>query len=182
MGNTNVRARRVVPDTSQPREVRVAESLATIGLRLDAQRVELFSITRSGNASLDAWWSSVEVEQTQPESEVQAGTVLIPLDWFPWSIGNIRASEYVFVRNAGPLARRPGVAQTLADVGMCSALHLPLAGDADMVGAICVYWSEGRSDWSSTEGDDVRSLGVAALSELAASIPGDSDRVVSGLR
>lgn len=147
-----------------------------------AQRVELFSITHSGRASLDAWWSSVDVEQTQPESEVQTGTVLIPLEWFPWSIGNIRASEYVFVRNAGPLPRRPGSAQTLADVGMRSALHLPLAGDADLVGAICVYWSDERPDWPSVEGDGVRSSGLAALSELAASIAGDSDRVVSGLR
>ena len=97
----------------------------------------------------------------------------LPLWWFPWSLGNIRPDEYVFVRNAGPLPLEPRVGACVADLGMSSVLHMPVNVEGRLVGAVCAYWAEERSSWSPVDRVEIcgwaaRSLGSADASGASA--------------
>src|ERR1700759_3041366 len=73
----------------------IAEGLARIGVALGAQRTELYEHTE-GRAELVGWWAALGFEVSPPNS----GRA-VPLSWFPWTLGNIRQAQHVFVRNAG---------------------------------------------------------------------------------
>jgi GAF domain-containing protein len=136
---------------------RTAETLARIGVTLDAQMVELFS-RQGGRRDADGmvlvgWWAALGHELAPPAAEA------LSLEWFPWSLGNIRPARHVFVRNAGSLPIRPGLEVTVADLGMGSALHVPIRHDiARVIGAVCVYWASERDEWPASECDRVAAL------------------------
>lgn len=142
MGNTTTRRDRTpVPSHS----IDIVDSPARIGHRLGAQRVEIFTLVGDATtATLVSAWSAFDCKTVTPPTRV-------PLTWFPWSLGNIRPREYLFVRNAGSLPYGPDGAITVAELGMASVLHLPVAtgGDRRVAGAACAYWSSERSDWPS---------------------------------
>ena len=134
----------------------LALALARIGAALEAQRVELFQRVHQdagGVMALVGWWAALGHDD-DPVSD-QA----IPTSWFPWSLGNIRPASHVFVRNAAPLPFHPWSTMRLRDVGMGSALHLPLREDLTVDGALCVYWSEERDNWPTEAYERVFDLG-----------------------
>lgn len=144
--------------TALARSRRAAEVSARIGVRLDAQRVEVFRFVDGSSAELLARWAPAG------GSAICAG-LSVPLAWFPWSLGNIRPEEYMFVRNAGALHLGPDDHHTIADLGMASVLLVPVVSSPTVpVGAVCAYWSEERSSWDSSSRDVVCSWVLDALS------------------
>ena len=135
------------------------ERLARIGSRLEAQRVELFSIIANRSATLVHHWSAPGFVDERPEP----GELEVPLEWFPWSLGNVRPAEYMFVRNAGSLPSTT-TGSSISQLGMSSVLHLPLTFGSSWLGALCVYWSDERSLWPL---DDREWICAAALEDLS---------------
>lgn len=143
--------------TGLTRSRRAAEVAARIGVRLSAQRVEIYGFV-DDHAELVARWG-------QANGAVMCAGSSVPLAWFPWSLGNIRPEEYMFIRNAGALALGPGDDRTIADLGMASVVHLPVvSAPAVAVGAICAYWSDERSSWDSSSREVLCSWAFDALS------------------
>lgn len=139
----------------------VAEVSSRIGTRLDAQRVEIYRFVDGTAAHLVARWSP----GVPPRST--AGAPRLPLVWFPWSLGNIRPEEYVFIRNAGALPVSPSDDRTIADLGMSSVVMMPVVNrPGNPVGAVCAYWSDERSSWDVSSREPVCSLVRDAWSSL----------------
>ena len=123
------------------------ELSARIGARLGAQRVELYQFADPESARLHHRWSALG-HSTLAARSVEPGET-VPMAWFPWSLGNIRPEEYLFIRNAGALPAVHNGYGTIADSAMSSALLLPVIGQFGPVGAVCAYWSVERSSWAS---------------------------------
>lgn len=120
---------------------RAVEIASRIGVRLSAQRVELYEFDDSSHAELVARWVP------GPVSIIEA-TTPVPLTWFPWSLGNIRPEEYLFVRNAGALPLSAGDPRTISDLAMASVVHIPVMAISSLpIGSVCAYWSEEQSSW-----------------------------------
>lgn len=136
---------------------RLAESLARMGVLVGAQRVELF-VSRPEGMQLAGWWAALGFEITPPSS----GRAL-PHRWFPWSLGNLRPQNHVFVRNAADLPLRPRGRTSIGDLGMGSCLHLPLHDGVELIGAVCAYWCEARDDWPSRHAPQLTDLARDAL-------------------
>ena len=135
----------------------VALTLARIGSALEAQRVELYRRGTEDAASvmeLIGWWAALG-HDSDPVGDDQP----IPATWFPWSLGNIRPASHVFVRNAAPLPFHPWSTVRLRDLGMGSALHLPLRHELTVDGALCAYWADERENWPSDSFDQIFELG-----------------------
>jgi hypothetical protein len=143
--------------TTQGGTPRLAESLARMGVLIDAQRVELF-IARPTGMLLAGWWAALGHEVAPPAS----GRPL-PHRWFPWSLGNLRPQNHVFVRNAAELPIRPSSRMTVGDLGMGSCLHLPLHDRVELIGAVWAFWEEARDDWPSERSPQLTDLARDAL-------------------
>lgn len=141
---------------------RLAESLARIGVLLGVQRVELFRREHSVY-SLVGYWTAIGHE---PPPDVVVSSPVRP-EWFPWSLGNVRPTESLFVRNGGSLPTRPGGGRRVRDYGMTSALCLPLTDgptdESQHLGGLCVYWAEEQTAWPREHGDKALDLGRDAL-------------------
>lgn len=131
--------------------------LGRIADRLDAQRIELYEF-RNDHAVLTGRWTAFEmpIDASEPER--------LPLDWFPWSLGSVRPSEYLFVRNAGPLPVTVCRGLCITDLAVGSALMVPLIERARTIGALCVYWRDERQSWPSSERGPVLEWALDALS------------------
>ena len=127
----------------------VASDLARIGVRLAAQRVELFRAV-GDSVHLEAWWGSLGHEQNLADCTAEISDA-----WFPWSLGNLRPAESLFVENAATLRCAPG-GGTIGELGFNSALHLPLFTADRLVGATCVYWAREQSGWDTHHLDQLR--------------------------
>ncbi len=106
---------------------------------------------------LFGWWASLGHETPPPQGDP------IPVEWFPWTLGNIRPANHVFVRNAALLPLRPDCDMIVRDLGMGSCLHLPLHDGFETVGAVCMYWSAERDDWPLETAHELADLGRDAL-------------------
>lgn len=82
-------------------------------------------------------------------------------EWFPWNLGNVHTSRYLFVPDASQLALTPSIA--LGDLGFTSAAHLPLMGPDQRQGALHFLWREPRDGWDDTWGAQLRTLGSYVL-------------------
>lgn len=122
--------------------VEIAERLARIGGVLETQRVDLLSVDGE-TATLEAFWTASGVESAPTEQELGP----IPLTWYPWSLGNVRTSEYIFVRQAEALPIAPDSDLRLGHVGLISALHIPIAMRDRTRGAVSAYWVEEQADF-----------------------------------
>lgn len=136
------------------------EALARIGARLGAQRVELYRVIDDEAERLAAWQAPVG----EPGEAVP---MRLAISWFPWSLGNVRAAEHLFVRNAGELPLHPDGSAQLRDLGMGSALHLPLRRAGALVGAVCAYWRNERDAWDCDAARPVDELALDLLSRTA---------------
>jgi GAF domain-containing protein len=139
----------------------VAEGLARVGVAVGAQRTELYQHL-DDRAELVGWWAALGFE-VPPPSEAAP----IPLNWFPWTLGNIRQAHHVFVRNAGPLPLCPGSADRIRDLRMGSSLHLPITASGTALGAICAYWSHERDDWDADQAETLAQLGRDLLEQVS---------------
>lgn len=142
--------------TTEPTPTRrlfdVAEQIAE---QLGAQRLELYRFER--DAALIEASAGMAGYPTDPR---------VPLTWFPWSLGNIRSEEYVFIRNAGVLPTGPGSPLTLDDLGLVSALHVPVVDEIGRpVGAIAAYWCEECESWDTSLRESICSSAFAVLSQ-----------------
>lgn len=161
--------------TGTTRPLGAEEIPARIGVHLGAQRVELYRVVDQRQAVLVRRWAALGSpdgpQQTRP----------IPLAWFPWSLGNIRPEEYMFIRNAGALSTCPAADDptldvtgvTIADLGMSSVVHVPVLGAGPdpgtapvPVGAVCAYWVEERSSWPSASRELVCDWARDAIADL----------------
>ena len=140
---------------------RVLEVLARIGDRLGSSRVELYAVVDEQHAVLASCWSP-----RARSHQRGASTDPIGLQWFPWSLGNIKPNEYVFVRNAGTLPSRPGSEGIAPDLEMASALYLPIVAEGQHRGAIAAYWPTERKEWASSDRDTLREWALDALDAL----------------
>lgn len=152
----------VLGTTADAGSDRLAESLARIGVLLGVQRVELFR--RDDDIySLVGWWTALGHE---PSDDV-VGPQPLRSNWFPWSLGNVRPTESLFVRNGGSLPTRPGGGRRVRDLGMAATLCLPLSdGPTDLsehLGALCLYWADEQTDWPRDQGNRATDLGRDAL-------------------
>jgi hypothetical protein len=138
----------------------IAEGLARIGVAIGAQRTELYQ-HRSDRAELVGWWASLGFEVPPP-----AASEPIPLNWFPWTLGNIRQAHHVFVRNAGPLRLRPGSSDRIETLRMGSSLHLPVTVRGVALGAVCAYWANERDDWPAEQSEALADLARELLDVL----------------
>ena len=142
------------------RPLNAAEVAARVAARLDAQIVELYAIRDGSAVDPIARWTAPGV--TTPASESVA------LTWFPWSLGNVRPQHYLFVRNAGALPSRPEHGGTIGELGISSALHLPIQSrPSATIGAVCAYWVDERSSWDDDERDAVCSWALDVLVDVA---------------
>ncbi len=142
------------------RPLNAAEVAARVAARLDAQIVELYAIRDGSAVDPIAWWTAPGV--TAPIS----GSVA--LTWFPWSLGNVRPQHYLFVRNAGALPSRPEHGGTIGELGISSALHVPIQSNpATTIGALCAYWVDERLSWEEEERDVVCSWALDVLVDVA---------------
>jgi hypothetical protein len=138
----------------------IAEGLARIGVAVGAQRTELYRHSTDG-AVLIGWWAALGFEVPPPGS-----AVAIPLNWFPWTLGNIRQAHHVFVRNAGPLPLCPGSSERIRDLRLGSSLHLPITAHGVGLGAVCAYWASERDDWPSVQAEGLAEIGRNLLEQL----------------
>ena len=129
--------------TTGARWTRASEGLARIAAAVEAQRAEIYARTDDA-VRLVGWWAAFGHEVVPPDADRP-----VDPDWFPWTLGNIRQANHVFVRNAGPLPLRPDHEHRIRDLGMGSALYLPVQDGLGCVGALCVYWVVERDSWPS---------------------------------
>lgn len=142
------------PDPQRPA---ATETLARIGACLGAQRVELYRRS-AAHVRLDSWWADAAHLVVDPNAADP-----IAVNWFPWTLGNLRQARHVFVRNAGELRLRPGMSATIADLQMRSVLHLVVHNGTRNVGSLCAYWAEERAAWSDELAEHVSILGLDVL-------------------
>ena len=117
----------------------VVERLSRIADAVGAQRCELYRFAANGHAVLSSSWDAAGRNVTLSHDGLHAG-------WFPWSIGNLKPTRYLFVRNAASLPVSPDHHESIGDLGFDSALHLPIHDGLHLVGAICVYWCDTRTE------------------------------------
>ena len=145
-------------DRTTATRVHVTETLARIGASIGAQRAELYQ-REDDHVRLVGWWAALHHLVVPPNL-----SAVVPSDWFPWTLGNIQRAGHVFVRNAATLPLRPGAATiTIGELGMGSALYLPLHDGIVPIGAVCAYWAQERDDWDATSVEHLADLGREAL-------------------
>lgn len=146
-----------------PQSLDAVEHLARVGVAVSAQIVELYSIPPdTENATLVANWSSFE----HPLDAVSDADRSVPLDWFPWSLGNVRPDEYFFVKNAETLPLSSSGDGTVSDRGMASVLHVPLTINQTVRGGLCVYWADERDSWNTPALHQLCEWSARALSQV----------------
>lgn len=88
-----------------------------------------------------------------------------PRAWFPWGLGTVNPDRYLLVDRAAELQVAPGSPHRLGDLGVSSALLLPLREQGLVSGAIVVMWREPRLAWDDERGRLLRSLGRFLLAQ-----------------
>lgn len=88
---------------------------------------------------------------------------------FPWNIGTVMASRFVLVEDASTLVASSGTSTdtTLGELGIASALHLPLWAGNRLMGALHLYWDESVTDWDDRPGALLRAIGVFTLERIS---------------
>ena len=133
------------------------ELLARIGTALDADVVVLHRHLEGAVGAAASW------RRDLPAPEADSLSDPVPSGWFPWNLGNLHAAEHVFVRNAGRLRPHPGRSESLADLGVGSAVHLAVRVGTHTVGGVCAYWSAERERWDHADAAALTSLARRAL-------------------
>ena len=106
--------------------------------RYDHDRVRVLRRLRSG-------WSP------RPEE--------LPSNWFPWSLGQVSPTRFLFVADSRNLPIGPGASPVLGDIGVASCVHLPVLERQTPVGALQLFWGEPLAAWDDQLGPMLRNLG-----------------------
>lgn len=87
---------------------------------------------------------------------------------FPWDLGALTASRFVLVEDAGslPASTASLSGTTLGELGVASAVHLPLWAGNRSMGAMHLYWSEAVTGWDDRAGALLRAIGVFTLERI----------------
>lgn len=83
----------------------------------------------------------------------------LPSDWFPWSLGQVSPTRFLFVSDSRNLPIGPGASPVLGDIGVASCVHLPVLERQTPVGALQLFWGEPLSAWDDELGPTLRNLG-----------------------
>lgn len=83
----------------------------------------------------------------------------LPADWFPWSLGQVSPTRFLFVADGRNLPIGPGASPVLGDIGVASCVHLPVLERSQPVGALQLYWAEPLTAWNDDLGPTLRNLG-----------------------
>ena len=83
----------------------------------------------------------------------------LPSDWFPWSLGQVSPTRFLFVSDSRNLPIGPGASPVLGDIGVASCVHLPVLERQTPVGALQLFWGEPLSAWDDQLGPTLRNLG-----------------------
>lgn len=89
-----------------------------------------------------------------------------PVSWFPWGLGSVSPDRFLLVDHAAPLPVAPGSRFRLGDLGVRSALHLPLREQERVTGALVVLWRQPRLAWDDDRGRLLRTLGRFLLAQV----------------
>ncbi|MFM7067986.1 MAG: GAF domain-containing protein [Actinomycetes bacterium] len=111
--------------------------------RYDGERVRVVRRLRSG-------WSP------RPEE--------LPIDWFPWSLGKMQPTRFLFVSDCRDLPVGPGESPALGDIGVHSCVHLPVLERTTAIGAVQLLWAEHQLAWDDHLGPTLRTLGRFMIS------------------
>jgi hypothetical protein len=104
---------------------------------------------RPEHFGLDAWCSDV------------------PSTWFPWGLGTLNPDRFLLVERAAALPVAPGSPFRLGDLGVASAMLLPLREQERPSGGLVVLWREPRLAWDDERGRLLRTLGRFLLARAA---------------
>lgn len=164
MGNTTNFAARTealfnaVEPADEAISLDAALTTARIGVRLDADRVEIWRFD-DALATLTARWVSTPsiIESDEPP--------VVPRDWFPWGDGDVQPEDLFVTRDAAlfplTLSRQPRGGD-----GIDAAVMMPLRLIGRASGAVCVYWHSEESTWQPDLTDWLYSAGLDALDAL----------------
>lgn len=94
----------------------------------------------------------------------------VPADWFPWGLAPLQPDRYLMVPDARALQVRPGGA-TLGEMGLHSALVLPLRDRAGGGGSLLLHWRSPHLVWDDDRGRLLRTLGRFLLDRTATAEP-----------
>jgi len=83
----------------------------------------------------------------------------LPSNWFPWSLGQVSPTRFLFVADSRNLPIGPGASPVLGDIGVASCVHLPVLERQTPVGALQLFWGEPLSAWDDELGPTLRNLG-----------------------
>lgn len=132
-----------------------ALTLARIGVRLEADRVELWTFRDEFAELASRWVSSPEVlEPDEPP--------VVPRDWFPWH-GEELAPHDVLVTHDAALFPLTASREPRSERRIDTAVILPLRLWGRANGAVCVHWLEGSGTWDPGATDWLYVAGLDAL-------------------
>ena len=83
----------------------------------------------------------------------------LPPNWFPWSLGQVSPTRFLFVADSRNLPIGPGASPVLGDIGVASCVHLPVLERQTPVGALQLFWGEPLLAWDDELGPTLRNLG-----------------------
>jgi len=83
----------------------------------------------------------------------------LPSNWFPWSLGQVSPTRFLFVADSRNLPIGPGASPVLGDIGVASCVHLPVLERQTPVGALQLFWGEPLLAWDDELGPTLRNLG-----------------------
>lgn len=85
-------------------------------------------------------------------------------DQFPWGLPTLQPDRFVLIENAGRLALGEG--RLLGELGIASAVHLPIDAGPVTKGAIQLYYRYTIRDWDDRIGSLLRALGAFTLNRI----------------
>lgn len=143
-------------------DVRLAQECATLAAEISgAHQTGLYSFDGETFSCVALFPPHLESPLALP-SEVSA---------FPWGMGILSASRFLLVEDASSLPAGAGspAGPSLGELGLRSAVHLPLWAGNRAIGAMHLYWTKKVSEWDDQPGALLRAVGVYTFDRISRS-------------
>lgn len=113
-----------------------------------------------------AWADSVALLARRDDQMVQLGTRPLhqvdaggPMTWFPWGLAPVNPRRFLLIADARALRFASSGRSTFEDLGIRSAMHMPLVERGQPIGALQLHWKAPRLAWDDERGPLLRLLG-----------------------